>query len=386
MAGRARLISFDPDVWMSDSQVRNLSDQAKAIWMDLICVLFKQSHGAGSLERQLGWWAGAVFRSTERVLSALKELQKLGTADIEPVLPDSAAEQQLIRVTCRRMVRDAGKRGARSRNQAHWRAGRIANDVDDHVDDSCFVNRSTPTPCSPPRAPPLTPASPSSPSLAFAREGSQAAPRARAPEAEPKIPEGLQPFPRWHRSDAVHERQRSDQRRFVAAWEERLAEWRAAFPGLDVLAAVREFYAYEGSLPAQKRATPAGRARAIHSSLNRAQDRAGIAAARRGPTASRNGATPHGGDGLAARAAAAWSALRSRMADVSGGRDSGEIADEVARETWFKFGGWRGFGGRDERTNDFKRADFIATYVQRAQQPSGGSIPPAAAERQRDGR
>lgn len=106
----------------------------------------------------------------------------------------------------------------------------------------------------------------------------QAEPNPNRPPTEP-----LARWPSWWDPGRVAKGQRVAQAAFVDRFPELLAEWRQAFPALDVVAELAKAHAWEIANPGRRK-TPRGRARFLHGWLERCQDRGG--GARNGSPAS----------------------------------------------------------------------------------------------------
>ena len=102
-----------------------------------------------------------------------------------------------------------------------------------------------------------------------------------APEPEPQPteptspPEPLARWPDWWDPAKVPKGQRAAQASFARRFPELLAEWRAAFPHLDVVAEIVKAHAWEVANPGRKK-TPRGRSRYLHGWLQNAQNRGGV--------------------------------------------------------------------------------------------------------------
>lgn len=125
MPGKLLFMRFVPRDWLGDPRVRDLYDTAKAIWIDLLCILFDEAADTGSSARTLTRWARNLGRDEETVLAAFREIQEVGTADLSPRLDDAVESATVITIASRRMARDAHRRErsrerkSRSRDSGH---------------------------------------------------------------------------------------------------------------------------------------------------------------------------------------------------------------------------------------------------------------------------
>lgn len=104
------------------------------------------------------------------------------------------------------------------------------------------------------------------------------------------VPPLLAPFERWWHPDAVAERERHAQARFVVRWPELERDWRRACPLVDLGGALAAAYAWEASNPSRRK-KPRGRSRFLNGWLAKEQRRVAEPATA-GATGSRNGPPP----------------------------------------------------------------------------------------------
>lgn len=107
MAEKLPWMRFVPADWLGCRKVSLLSDAGQASWIRILCEIFQANPDGGTLEMTLEDWATTLHRSARSTLTVLSELQHRGTADIEPQLEAGTPAHQSIRITSRRMVRDA---------------------------------------------------------------------------------------------------------------------------------------------------------------------------------------------------------------------------------------------------------------------------------------
>ena len=123
-------MKFEPTAWMLDTRV--LSLPARAVWIDLISIIWQQKDCDGTLTKKACLLARMVGATEQEFRDALEELEEFDICEIQwsvtrDVTGDvtgevTAKSAKYVRITCRRMVREAAERAGTRKRVKKYRA------------------------------------------------------------------------------------------------------------------------------------------------------------------------------------------------------------------------------------------------------------------------
>lgn len=136
-------MKFEPTAWMLDTRV--LSLPARAVWIDLISIIWQQKDCDGTLTKKASLLARMIGATEQEFRDALEEFEEFDicevqwyvTGDVTVDVTDKETQKnaEYVRITCRRMAREAAERtGTRKRVQKYREKNKpVTGDVTEQI-------------------------------------------------------------------------------------------------------------------------------------------------------------------------------------------------------------------------------------------------------------
>ncbi len=126
MAKRPAMMFYPAD-WLTDPQLGMCSPAARGIWMDILCLMHKNSE-SGKLEGTINQLSRPCRCTPDELADALAELAESGAANVTPALRVTNYNAK-VTVMSRRMVRDLESRKSSADRQKRFRGTRVTPTV-----------------------------------------------------------------------------------------------------------------------------------------------------------------------------------------------------------------------------------------------------------------
>lgn len=190
--GKLPSFQFYPGDWLKDPQLRMAASSSRGIWIDLICAMW-EAPDRGALEGTPAQFCKLVGCSADEFSLFLTEAKSLHFANIREM---SADPQGVIRIECRRILRDEKQRKHWAKQKSNQRGrSESAPKSTDCPPNVCEVS----TQC-----PPVSSSSYSSSKRENALKGKKRKPKTTWPEGF-TLTDDLRAYAVKHGCDADHE-------------------------------------------------------------------------------------------------------------------------------------------------------------------------------------